>query len=238
MDEDGCHFSKFCFDLLDNDFLNINNEYSGWNPSYTISSLLLQVQTFLSNPDMDESHLPDKYKIEELMKSMDFYSRKFVIKTEEGEIIKVHTWKNPYPEMYFKNSEDKKDNKNEEDNLINLENEKNKNMEIIKENLTCFISKLNYIDDNNLLLGYTIKKENFINYIPIPEIISYESFINQTLEKDEYLFKESPLPNFNNINNQFQNLDNNNNIFFNNNNLIPNLIYNIFITQFKLLMIF
>ena len=227
LDEDGCHFSKFCFDLLDNDFLNINNEYSGWNPSYTISSLLLQVQTFLSNPDMDESHLPDKYKIEELMKSMDFYSRKFVIKTEEGEIIKVHTWKNPYPEMYFKNSEDEKDNKNEEDNLINLENEKNKNMEIIKENLTCFISKLNYIDDNNLLLGYTIKKENFINYIPIPEIISYESFINQTLEKDEYLFKESPLPNFNNINNQFQNLDNNNNIFFNNNNLIHINFFNL-----------
>ena len=47
-DKDG--FKKFCFDLLDNDFMNINEVNTGWNPSYTISSLLLQVQNFLSDP--------------------------------------------------------------------------------------------------------------------------------------------------------------------------------------------
>ena len=38
-DENGNDFYKFCFDLLENDFLPTKSEYSGWNPSYTISSL-------------------------------------------------------------------------------------------------------------------------------------------------------------------------------------------------------
>ena len=45
-DENGKHFKKFCFDLLDNDFLNTNEEHSGWNPSYTISSLLFKFKIF------------------------------------------------------------------------------------------------------------------------------------------------------------------------------------------------
>jgi hypothetical protein len=40
-DHDG--FYKFCFDLLDNDFMKTDEENTGWNPSYTISSLLIQV---------------------------------------------------------------------------------------------------------------------------------------------------------------------------------------------------
>ena len=55
LDESGRHFNKLCFDLLDNDFLSTKSQYSGWNSSYTISSLLLQVQTFLSEPDMPKS---------------------------------------------------------------------------------------------------------------------------------------------------------------------------------------
>ena len=43
-DEEGKHFNKFCFDLLQNDFLSTNDAYTGWNPSYSITTLLLQVQ--------------------------------------------------------------------------------------------------------------------------------------------------------------------------------------------------
>ena len=43
IDENGTHFYKFCFDLLANDYLPTNGQHSGWNPSYTISSFLLQV---------------------------------------------------------------------------------------------------------------------------------------------------------------------------------------------------
>ena len=51
-DKNGLRFKKFCFDLLDNDFMNTNVERSGWNPSYSISSLLLQVQNFIGDPDL------------------------------------------------------------------------------------------------------------------------------------------------------------------------------------------
>ena len=107
-DENGGNFNKFCFDLLDNDFLSTSSQYTGWNPSYTITSLLLQVQSFLCDPDMNKEHLPDKDKINYLMKSMDDYKRIFNIKNEKGDIIKVHTWKNPYPQIYFKNNKNEK----------------------------------------------------------------------------------------------------------------------------------
>ena len=54
---------KFCFNLLENDCMNINEANTSWNPSYTISSLLLQVQNFLSDMNMFESHLPNKSQV-------------------------------------------------------------------------------------------------------------------------------------------------------------------------------
>ena len=38
------------------------------------------------------------------MNSIDKYKWIFKIKNGEEEITKVHTWKNPYPEMFFKNN--------------------------------------------------------------------------------------------------------------------------------------
>ena len=70
IDENGENFKKFCFDLLENDFLSTQKEGTGWNPSYTISTLLLQVQAFLSDPDLPENLLPNDSKIKELMESM------------------------------------------------------------------------------------------------------------------------------------------------------------------------
>ena len=165
----------FC--LLDNDFLSTSSQYTGWNPSYTISSFLLQVQNFLSEPDLPFASLPNEEKIEELMKSMDDYENVFVVKNDGEEIIKIHTWKNPYPEIYFKNIEDKKNND---------ENEENKNQKEIKADLTCYISRLNYIDDNSILLGYPIKKTDSGSFLPIPEILSYDSYIEELSKRNEY----------------------------------------------------
>ena len=101
-DENGHKFKKFCFDLLDNDFMSTKEENTGWNPSYTISSLLLQVQNFISDPDM-HGYIPDKYKIKQLMDSMKNYSRKFKIVNDQGKTeIVVHTWDKPFPPMYKK----------------------------------------------------------------------------------------------------------------------------------------
>ena len=178
-DEKNQYFNKFCFDLLDNDFLPTSSlAHTGWNPSYTISTLLLQVQTFLANPDFPNGYIPDKEKIDELFKSMDNYEKSFIIKNDnDEEIIKVHTWKNPYPEMYFKN------NYNViiiNKNINNIENEENNKLKVIKENLTCFISRINYIDNKNMILGYPIQKLNNGALIPLPEILSYDCYIEES----------------------------------------------------------
>ena len=184
-DDKDQYFNKFCFDLLDNDFLPTSSEaFTGWNPSYTISTLLLQVQTFLANPDFPTGYIPNKQKIDELMKSMDNYEKSFIIKNDNYEdMIKIHTWNNPYPEMYFKNNPNLK--KNIQNDIIeNKENNKLKSLEIIKENLTCFVSKSNYIDNPNMILGYPLKglKNGFL--IPIPEIISYDCYIEESSKMD------------------------------------------------------
>ena len=127
LDENGKCFKKLCIDLLDNDFMSTKDENTGWNPSYTISTLLMQIQIFLSNPDLSENSMPKPYQIKELMESMNNYERIFTIKEDGNEEIKIHTWKNPYPKMYFKENTEINNNDND---LIPL----NKN-KIIKENL-------------------------------------------------------------------------------------------------------
>ena len=203
-DENGHHFKKFCFDLLDNDFMSISTEHSGWNPSYSITSLLLQVQNFLGDPDMPESHLPNKAKIDKLMKSIDTYKRTFIIKDENGEKKIVHTWKNPYPEIFFKKE------KNDNDNEINKnKNEEDQRMILIKENLTCFMLKSNYIDDPEILLGYPIAQKkglgkDKIELYPIPELLTYEGFMAQVGKQDSKLdFYFST--NFKSANNEYYN---------------------------------
>jgi len=170
-DENGNIFKKLCFDLLDNDFLSTKNEKTGWNPSYTISTLLMQVQSFLSDPDLSENSMPNPHQIKELMDSMNDYQRIFKIHDENGEIIKIHTWKDPYPKMFFKVNEIS----NQTEDLISYD--KNK---IIKENLTCYIMKLNIFDDPYILLGYPIVKKSSNIIYPIPEILSYEGYLTQT----------------------------------------------------------
>ena len=181
-DENNLNYKKFCFDLLDNDFMSTSEEKTGWNPSYSISTILLQVQNFLCNPDLPENLLPDKNKIEKLIKSMDNYQKIFIIEEGNKKIEKIHTWKNPYPEMFFKKNENKNVNKNNE----------NIKIKIIKDNLTCFMLKLNYIDDSDILLGYPIIKKNGkskdeYELYPIPELVSYDGFMSQINNNHEKL---------------------------------------------------
>ena len=82
--------------------MSTSEEHTGWNPSYSISSLLLQVQNFIGDPDLPKTSLPNIIKINQLMDSMNKYQRKFKIKEDDKEIEIVHTWAHPYPEMYFK----------------------------------------------------------------------------------------------------------------------------------------
>ena len=191
-DENGFYFKKFCFDLLDNDFMSTSKEHTGWNPSYSISSLLLQVQNFIGDPDLPKCHLPDKAQIEYLMDSMDFYEREFTINDESGSKKKIkHTWKNPYPEMYLKKSEKEEEKEKAKKLDDNKRNEEIK-MQQIKENLICFMLKLNYIDDPEILLGYPIiqkkgKGKDKIELFPIPELLTYDGYIAQIQKQEDKL---------------------------------------------------
>jgi len=115
---------------------------------------------------------------------MNNYQRIFKINDENGEIIKIHTWKDPYPKMYFKVNE----TINKTDGL--MLNEKNK---LIKEILTCYITKLNFFDDPHIILGYPIVKKSSNIIYPIPEILSYEGYLTQTsydFQEKSYLFED------------------------------------------------
>ena len=180
-DENGHFFKKFCFDLLENDFMSTKEENTGWNPSYTISSLLLQVQNFLCDPDM-HGHIPDKNKIEQLMNSMNTYQRNFKVENDKGEEeIITHTWSKPYPELYIK-----KEKTQEKEEIKKDENFQK--MQQIKENLTCYMLKLNYIDDPEILLGYPIIQtkvgKDKIELYPIPELLTYDGYMAQIGKQD------------------------------------------------------
>ena len=84
--------------------------------------------------------------------------------------------------MYFK----EKKSINEDENLISVDTNK-----IIKENLTCFISKLNILDDPNIILGYPIVKKNSNEIYPIPEILSYEGYLTQISNEEPDSFYKS-----------------------------------------------
>ena len=204
MDESGKGFKKFCFDLLDNDFMSTKEENTGWNPSYDISSILLQVQNFLCDPDM-HGKIPSKEKIDQLMDSMNNYQRNFIIINDNGEKeIITHTWADPYPKMFFK-KEKEDTNKNE------IEEKKDNDylrMQQIKENLTCFMLKSNYIDDPDILLGYPIIQnkagKDKIELYPIPELLTYEGYVQQIGKQDiklDYYFDIK----FKSANNQYYN---------------------------------
>ena len=169
-------FKKFCIDFLDNEFsMDTNAEHTGWNPAYTISTILLQVQNFISDPDMHSPPRPDQVK--RLLASMASYERTFRVK-EGDKVIKIrHTWNDPYPKMYFSDVP-----KNEILMDIDKGDADTRRKEMIKENLTCYLLRENYVDNNEILLGYPIIKSTAtygvgkIELYPIPQLLTYEAY--------------------------------------------------------------
>ena len=178
-------YLKFCINLLDNDFqMNTNEQHTGWNPAYTISTILLQVQNFLSDPDMHKT--PSKSSIEKLMKSMDSYKRVFfrkIKKGQRGEGAVVHTWMNPYPKMYSMKNEMEINGNEIKDKKDKLE----RKQETIKENLTCYLLRVNYIENSEVLLGCPVINcksdygKDKIELYPIPELLTYEAYKMQMM---------------------------------------------------------
>ena len=70
----------------------------------------------------------------------------------------------------------------------NSKNEEKEKADEIRQNLSCFILYVNILDDKDIALGYPLKQlkafGNKIECIPIPEILSYEGYINQIGKQD------------------------------------------------------
>ena len=117
-----------------------------------------------------------------------------IITDENGnKIKKVHTWKDPYPTMFFKDEEKEKyegmdeekekEKDKDNENKINIENDDDNRLKQIKENLTCFMLKVNYIEDPDILLGFPIISNHLLTgrkirleLYPIPELLTYAGF--------------------------------------------------------------
>ena len=189
-DKDG--FRKFCFDLLDNDFMNTNEANTGWNPSYTISSLLLQVQNFLSDPDM--SHIPSKEQINYLLNSMKNYERTFL--DENGNVI-IHTWENPYPPMFGYENKKNKVNEISDINIktetkIDLNEEKDKNIKIDDETQQKNENEINNVTEKdkngNMMTNFFSYIGSFIPSSPFTFMSKKED--NKSIDNNEESEKE------------------------------------------------
>ena len=189
-DKDG--FRKFCFDLLDNDFMNTNEANTGWNPSYTISSLLLQVQNFLSDPDM--SHIPSKEQINYLLNSMKSYERTFL--DENGNVI-IHTWENPYPPMFGYENKKNKVNEISDINIktetkIDLNEEKDKNIKIDDETQQKNENEINNVTEKdkngNMMTNFFSYIGSFIPSSPFTFMSKKED--NKSIDNNEESEKE------------------------------------------------
>ena len=171
-------FKKFCFDLLDNDFLNINEKNTGWNPSYSISSLLLQVQNFLSDPDFGPYHITSDYKIKYLFDSMKDYVK--IFKNENGEEI-VHTWDNPYPPIF---GYEKANNKIKEEKKGNIKIRDlidfNDSKDLIENLYNEMLSNKNSNNNNgNNLLNYSPNMSTFVPFLDLLKKETKDDLINK-----------------------------------------------------------
>lgn len=159
--DDAYHGNSICNDLLTNfaSFFEKNKKVaSGWSPGYTLNTIFMQMGLFFEDPDLPKHILPHKGKIE-----------KFKLALEKFKcMICGHTTINPYPPII----QDKKEIK-----IIDGD------YQILLEKVTCGISKLNILNDPNLILGcpldVKIDRHGRIWAIPILETISYETYVGE-----------------------------------------------------------
>jgi ubiquitin-protein ligase len=160
-------YKRFCVDILGNAIMSTQTANSGWSPAYTLKTLFMQVQNFLGDPDMSKP--PGKSQIEELKKQLKSYKREFV--DEKGNKV-VHTDSSPFPPLGVA-----------KDCLNKPLSEEDKKLIYVKNALTCYHLKTDYLSDKKMVLGYplmiTRTQKGLFEISPIPELLSYEGYITQ-----------------------------------------------------------
>ena len=175
-------YKKFCLDLLENNFMSTKEIGSGWSPAYSFKSIFMQIQNFLSDPDLPKDHLPNEASVKWLRNQMEGYKREFT--NEEGNKV-THTSKQPYPKLgELKICPDI--NSFNSETIKNEEEQKMIKLNMLMERVTCFLNRNNPLNDKNVILGYpfliTYDFKRRIEPNPIPEILSYEGYMSEIMQ--------------------------------------------------------
>ena len=208
---------RFCIDILQNGFFNDNKIKTGYTPAYTLKSILLQFQVFLSDPDIPPgTKKPNQEDIKRLFQKAKNYTQTFTINDQ----IMIHTFNQPYPPIFgymdpkelieeeIKQQEIQKEKLMDDKRYKQHKKPKREYMKYVekteeyyqskrkkpydeqaelRENLTCSVLKINYLDEKlnkqtKTTYGYPVLTKDKTIYNPIPELITYEAFINQIQE--------------------------------------------------------
>ena len=101
------HGNSICTDLTSNfaGHFSLIDSYgkptrSGWTPSYTLSSVLVQLQVFFADPDLEKHMLPSDEEIVKLRRHIERFEVDVKIDDGMGEEKTVtHSRRNPYPPL-------------------------------------------------------------------------------------------------------------------------------------------
>jgi Ubiquitin-protein ligase len=73
---------------------------SGWTPSYTLSSVLIQLQVFFADPDFPLNSLPSKEDIQELRDHVKKFTTTITVNDGKTQTTVIHSYNNPYPPVH------------------------------------------------------------------------------------------------------------------------------------------
>ncbi|CAF0742839.1 unnamed protein product [Adineta steineri] len=169
--EDYINGHALCNDMLTNYshyFSHIDQgrmkQSSGWSPGYTLSTALLQIITFFSDPDLSKE--PSAEIIADLRRTVE----NFTCSTCGHCNIKPNPSVVPYVETM---SDEKVRQEEEKEAQLKLECD-------LKEKLTCGITKQNVLDDK-ICLGYPLMvvRDHRGRFDPeiVLELISYDAYV-------------------------------------------------------------
>jgi len=151
--------SSICNDMLTNFeswFKRIDNDTppkaTGWSPGYTLSTILMLMQIFFSEPDLPTHKLPNQSQIDKLKSQLDtFYANrdKQLNEVLANETADQEESVKEYPEGAYK--------------------------------LICSVTKEKLIDSPDVILGYPLKlhvdRYNRLWATPILELLSYDAYV-------------------------------------------------------------
>lgn len=181
---------SICIDMLSNfqRYFGTSINKSGWNPAYTLTTVLLQLCTFFADPDLPRYKIPSQKSIENMIAQSQLYKCKTCEHFNSDSLNNSDKKELHEPES---NDQNTNDNDNSNHQVDPQDKPKKQCTKIIPqsviEKLSCSFTKLSVFDDDrklnpNVILGYPLhvtRQNNKMSSEMILDLISYDSFISE-----------------------------------------------------------